>query len=253
MSVSATGIQLFEQIAHGDGISTTFETKKTFKEFYDMSLCFCVKYGDTVYIASDSRSSYIQRNCFGGVSDSLIDSDDYQKIVNVNINGNNVVLISTGQNKFSSEQKSFSAIINELMLNSYNDIKEFIESVRKTFWNYKNPDTALEITVLVEKENNIYSYTFPNAVDENSIILLDKEHKKIEALWQGTRWAKCVFEYSRFDEEFENERRTIEQINKVYEKINRLSCEFDNTVGGLVRIGKLTPNGFSWLRNGYEL
>lgn len=253
MSVSTTGIKLFEQIAHDQGVSTTFGTKKFFKGNDDMSLCFCVKYGDIVYVAADSRSSYVQRNRFGGVSDSLIDTDDYRKIINANINGNNVVLISTGQNKFSPEQKSFSAVINELLSNSYNDIKDFIEKIRNTFWNYKYPDTVLEITVLFNKENNLYSYRFPNVVEENSFLLLDKENKKVEALWQGTSWAKCIFEYSRFDEEIESEERTIQQINKVYEKVVRLSCEFDNTVGGPIHIGKLAPDGFTWLQNGYEL
>ena len=217
----------------------------------NMSLCFALEYGNIAYIAADSRSSYTKINNLGFLVGYEIETDDYKKIINVNINGETAVLISTGQNKFGIEHENFADIVKKITAQPCENIKDFIKEVRNVFSKLKYPRDVLDITILFTDKGKLYTYYFPDNIEDSSFRTPDSE--ELCACWQGVRWAKSVFEYSEFDRRFISEEHTLSQINEVYNKVYRVSKTFDNSVGGPVRIGKLTPEGFTWIQNGYEL
>lgn len=50
-----------------------------------------------------------------------------------------------------------------------------------------------------------------------------------------------------------DEKEVVAYINKLYKALVAVSELTTNSVGGSIHIGKLTPDGFTWLQNGYEL
>lgn len=131
------------------------------------------------------------------------------------------------------------------------NVVSFIDEINKQFNSVLLPGQALDITILFYKDNVLCEYNFPNPSDE--IIPYYPHDKHLRAFWHGVNWAKSVFEYNYFDSCFVNEERTLSQINEVFNKIGLVTKYFDKSVGGPTRICKLTPDGFSWLQNGYIL
>ena len=234
--------EFFQNIDYPDSSNTFVRSKKEDK---GMSLCFGIAYGNIIYIASDSRSSFTRDTVFGGKCFDKVDTDNYRKIINIKINTTDVVLCSTGQNKFGEKGLSFEETIKEIPLK--NDIREYIKDVKERFLAYQIPTQKLDINVVFFENSFLNYYKYPSET------IITSSDDNIKAFWQGTSWAKSVFEYSYFDSHFVSEERTLSQIKEVFRKVKKATNIFDRSVGGPTQICKLTPNGFNWLQNGYEL
>lgn len=234
--------EFFQNIDYPDSSNTFVRSEKEDK---GMSLCFGIAYGNIIYIAADSRSSFVKDTVFGGKRFDKVDTDNYKKIVKIKINTTDVVVCSTGQNKFGENGLSFEETIRKIPIKD--DIREYIKDVKERFLAYQIPTQKLDINVVFFENNILNYYKYPSET------IITSADDNIKAFWQGVNWAKSVFEYSYFDSHFVSEERTLSQINAVFVKVRKATSIFDKSVGGPVRICRLNPNGFVWLQNGYEL
>lgn len=240
--LGCSGIQLF----HNDSSSR--------KRDKGMSLSFGISYGDAIYIATDSRSSIIHKGySFGGVKEMEIESDNYKKISRFEFLNYEIIMTSTGQNKFNG--KTFSEALIDIDYSACPTIYSALHTIYKFFEDKKEDEMDISfISYIRDKEKKMLLVSSYSTANSKSGELSNIEIAPyFLCYWQGASWGIEVLRHTDFEENTDNEPLIIEQINSVYKRIEILSPRFDETIGGSIHIGKLTPDGFTWLQNGYEL
>lgn len=65
--------------------------------------------------------------------------------------------------------------------------------------------------------------------------------------YSGADWGQALSKRMIFNHDF-NDEMAICAFNQLYTKIQQVAPFFDDTIGGTIRIAKLTPDGFTWLQ-----
>lgn len=223
------------------------------KQGESMSLCMAIIYEDKMYIAADSRSSKGAGFVSFGNQHlySIPVSHSYKKIFRIGDDTAPIIGFSVGDNCFVGENlmdfiSSFSVDSTEniaiALCNRMNNNSELSKN-NTLFYFFQYQDRKL-YCVIVEKEEGNYKYSsFP--------VQLEEGYARKVAI--GASWATLLSDYVFFAIPENSEKETLFSINDVYNKANIVGCYYDNSVGGPIHIGKLTPEGFSWLQNGYIL
>lgn len=236
-----------------NGISHTEFVGIGYKEVGDtnMSLCLALIFHDKVYIASDSKSSKAVADTeFGDkIFTTIPISYTYKKIFVVENEESPIVGMSYGYNNF--EDKDLTEFIASLPASD--NIAETIRNTMNGKVNLLKMNTAFALyqyrnkelyCTLIEKVNGEYQC--------KETLMQPTRHQKRKCSY-GATWAVELSDYA-FPKEFAtDESNIIFSINELYKKAEAVGPCFDDSVGGPTRICKLTPDGFTWLQNGYEL
>lgn len=228
----------------------------------EMSLCFGISYNGVVYLVADSRSSVINsKYIFGGIKETVLDTDSYKKIGYVEVLTYKIALLATGQNKFDEDDKTFIDVLHGINYNACSNLDAILRLTYEEFSKRKRRYMDVHLTLFIADSlsNEIYTTNLSTLQecyaheDMRGVPISKIPEGPQQCFWQGAGWGIEVIRHSDFDEAVMDEKRIIFQINSVFDRINKLSQYFDESIGGPIRIGKLTPDGFTWLQNGYEL
>lgn len=223
-----------------------------------MSLCLAISFDDKVYIAADSKSS--TRVCKTNFEDktkySLPASYSYKKIFSITLgDGKQIIGCSVGDNIF--ERKTLTEFIKSLDFTGCSNLKDTAFVIEKKM---------NEIDAFFEINSTFGLFRYEDDIVKNAVIkkVKTKYEVKMENFQPeknttarkaafGASWATNLSDYTLFIIPEQNETDTVYSINEIFDKAKTVGPYFDDSVGGPIHIGKLTPEGFTWLQNGYEL
>lgn len=220
-----------------------------------LSLCIAfVTPEKNIYLAADSFSSVPCEygNLFSRDVRYRTVDENYQKIVHFEIAGRHVAAYSTGANEFGKEKLSLKKAAESIDLSGCKDIKDGISYICNRFFEL-GAAGDFQITFFSASEDGFavteYNYT---AQSQPSDKWNTKEKSYVKnrpvLYFGGADWAQALVPYINLKTESYIESEILSAINDFFKKIIQTSKLFDNTIGGTIRIAKLTPNGFTWLQ-----
>lgn len=212
-----------------------------------MSLCFALALRDAVYFAADSRSSIpLSSQSVGGSTLAVkVLDDDYLKITTIEVAGKTVVAYSTGLNQFDG--KSFADYLGSLPVNQAETVQDGLEQICNKIRQLKMGDvfiTFFYFTGLIDFVRADYR----NDGEKSCEFIpgkLDGDH--INGTYSGATWGMELAKRMILTADAKDE-SVISAVNDLFFRIRVLSPYFDNSIGGTIRIAKLTPDGFTWLQ-----
>lgn len=223
-----------------------------------MSLCVAIIKPDSTYIACDSRNVIVlQKNPVNNECvNSIIKSDESRKFAKLNIDGRTIIAVTAGISDFCGNSKSFSGVLDEITFKRYDNLQEIANVIASTFMrarNNSNEDIHISLFEYVGSD----SLNTAEITVNNGCTIFCSEFSKGDNIpyitANGDKWAKTALDYMLFNAQSSSEELTIDIINSAYTKLERIGAELNNTVGGQIRILKLSPNNYEWLQNGYSL
>lgn len=229
------------------------------KERCIMSLCMGIVYDKEIYFAADSRSSVIVKRSVRSQKPILVESinDDFKKIIPLTVNKTQLVIVTTGINAFGIMDTPIYELISNIDYSSCESLWDISMAIKRkvdAFTLRKVKDISIDIfcfenSCLCRAEINFLNYDRPIVI-----------HKHIQSydgtpfiITIGVDWCHNLQDYHPFPVIKENDDETMYIINSFYEKCIQISNIMEGSIGGPIRIGKLTPDGFTWLQNGYEI
>lgn len=224
----------------------------------NMSFCIATAYSNQVYFAVDSRSSILRTETrLGDVRiASHILSDNFQKL----FYAQGVVIVITGADTFlpapNGERKMFADILKSISFQTCDNPKKVIELIvdalsamytfkletTHAFFFYFDKDNVLhrlKLTSTEKKENFLK--------EENFVLSAPPSENHFCYFMCGVGWAQELAKYFPFSTS-SDDKTACEKLNRLMNRISTVSELFDNSVGGTIRIAKLTPDGFTWLQ-----
>lgn len=219
----------------------------TEKELKGMSLCFAVMGKRATYIAADSRSSigYDKFGTFDYRRHALVD-DNYVKLLPITVGDKTVVAFSTGENNFDG--KSFADIIKSYSING-DDIDSNIFEIIKCFRRFLSGEDMFRIDFLyyADGKNSVTHIFYNNGDDGPKTVdnIFRQGTEDIYHIASGVGWGKDLSKKIFY---CDNDQIMINEVNSVFDTVQTVAPYFDNTIGGTIRIAKLTPSGFTWLQ-----
>ena len=217
-----------------------------------MSLCVAYIDDGCVYICSDSRSSTPDDNSGTNIFSKQPNKfraiiDDYRKIIRLPIKGRQIVGFSTRANMFNGMTiseiiSSVEYLCDESTLKCLVRVLEFISAYEC--------ETTVDLFEYVGKE---LVWVSGNS-DHGNISIKSKHYplKSLDYVYSGPDWARSLLSTNTYSN-YETESKKVLDIANMFENAKIISSKLENTIGGVVHIGKLTPEGFEWLQNGYKL
>lgn len=213
-----------------------------------MSLCLAQSTKDALYLAADSRSSV----GFGDVKVNgkflkyHIKSDNYVKLACVKILNTEVAMYSTGDNCFCNN-KTFVDCLDEINLEGTTSVKEGIQTICDYFSNQSVSN--LHISFFYFENGYVYEYgAYDKSSSKDCNFSPERlSEEKYNGFYSGTDWGQALAKRMIFSSDYTDE-MAVCTINQLYEDIQQIAAYFDNTIGGTIRIAKLTPKGFTWLQ-----
>lgn len=240
-------------------VGLPYEAKKEKRKINTMSLCIALALDEKMYIAADSKSSVCAgKSSFGNKTKySIPASFSYKKIFQVVLHEQDsspIIGFSVGDNTFDSKNLSeFVKSLNFSDCTCIDNVAEVIKTslnlnvnlvdINSSFLLFRYEDKKFK-KAIIEKNDKAY--------DCNTGDFLPPQGEAIKST-AGADWAKELSEYMLIIIPEREEEGTVYGINQVFENAKIVGPYFDDSVGGLIHIGKLTPDGFTWLQNGYEL
>lgn len=219
-----------------------------------MSLCVAFIMNDEVYICSESRSSAPDYNSGTNPftkrpNKSTPLEDNFKKIFKVPIGGHTIIGFATGDNTFG--QKPITKIIQDICYSHCNSPIDCCSAIMQKLSEFRGM-TYINLFECSGRDIVRVSGILDDEKIDISKDIIRGEKDEIIYFYSGPQWAKALLYSVPFSPtRTENERITA--INGVYEAALKVSKTLENTLGGPIHIGKLTPEGFFWLQNGYEL
>lgn len=225
-----------------------------------MSLCFAFALYNKVYLVADSRSSEPDINSeIGNFSHRRLKykvvSDKYRKIFKLPILDRNIVGFSTGKNNFSESICNLSDFIKQIKFPKGLTLVQYA-SILGTEAILRSNNVCFEL--FEYSKENLYRASI--SVFNNNLTVFSElyQPKENDAYYtsSGAEWAKQLLNTEHYvipETNPNDESYNIRAFENIYKKASSIGCVFDDSVGGPICIGKLTPDGFTWLQNGYEL
>lgn len=163
-----------------------------------------------------------------------IHNDEYKKIAL--FKPTNKIIASTGDNDFNG--KNLTALVNECK--DEDELKRKLLPYETTLYIFsvENEKIYMEIITFHDK---MYSVT-KNCVSGR------KEMASFSSSLTVTNFLKPILVNNKY-----YDKTALAYINAIYDLCMSVPDISDNTIGGDIRILKITPDGFTWLQNGYEL
>ena len=206
-----------------------------------MSLCLSLIRNGEVYLAADSRlSDIISTDSHGNILQSNIKSDDFQKLFVIN---ETTALFQTGQGEYCDDNRTFADVLKTInftgmtlpdiaktlndsfapLLDSGSDLSICIFSMETGALKIANVDVGITVKIseyIVYPPDNIFKWER-----------------------QGMNWTSDIIENI-------HEEDPVLFIKTAYKNVYKQRDKHDFTIGGPVRILKLTSNGYEWIEKG---
>lgn len=212
-----------------------------------MSLCFALALRDAIYFAADSRSSSSLLNAgVGGapLAVTVLD-DDYLKITTLEVSGQTVVAYSTGLNQFDG--KSFSDYLKSLPVNQAETVQDGLEQISKKIRQLNMENVFISFFYFTGLTDFIHAEYLNKGEKSCEFIPGQLKGDSTSISYSGANWGIELAKRLILPSDAKDE-SVISTVNDLFFHIRVLSPYFDNTIGGTIRIAKLTPNGFTWLQ-----
>ena len=205
-----------------------------------LSLCYALLYQKEAYIAVDSRLSVnVVRDEYGKVVNMDIGTDDFQKIYI--INDKNIAFI-TGQSIFDYDDKTFTDVMSNIDFTGLS-LKDTLNKLNEVFVDLVNTGQRTEISVFSMDSGEL---KLGELIVGHSAFVYDYVFFPQTACMyhlKGVEWARPLI--MRVDG-----RNNTEYIINFYKEAYDQRKYNDNSIGGPVRIVRLTPNGYEWIEKG---
>lgn len=226
----------------------------------NMSFCIAIGYSNQVYFAVDSRSSILrtEKRLVKKKIASHILSDDFQKLFYTN----GVAIMVTGVDTFSSSPSgkriTFSDILKSISFQSCDNPQKAVQLIIDTLgtlYTFKLEKTFLTFLYFdKERGNLLHSVSVTSTETESRFCKEDDwalsaspSDNNFCFFMSGTDWAQEVARYFPFSTS-NDDKTACKKLNDLMGRILTVSELIDNSVGGTIRIAKLTPDGFTWLQ-----
>lgn len=220
-----------------------------------------------IYVACDSRDTIRRSNGL------VLHSDNLNKIVY--LKNTNVAVVTTGTNRIQQwdggKSPSYDMPINTFVKNidfsgveltdCYALAKHIFTQLQEAFIKAKMNNGSVFVSLYKLCENGASYASF--LVTYNNDFLFHNESintlRDTQFFWQGEEYAGYIWNNCSMSAHYfvgADDKTVIESFNETFGKI--MSPEAQNlferyTIGGPIHIIKLTPDGYEWLQNGYDL
>lgn len=246
-----------DELAAKNHFEKSFAEKPKEKNEGEPGMSLCVAFATpekSIYLAADSFSTVACEydNLFSRDVRYRTVDENYQKIVHFEIAGHHVAAYSTGINGFGKEKLSFKKAVESIDLSGCKNIKDGILFVCNRFFEL-GATGDFQITFFSASYDGFtkidYQYTAQSQPTGKWDIKDEVYKKNRPALYaRGAEWARALLPLINLKTESYVESEILSAINDFFKKIIQTSKLFDNTIGGTIRIAKLTPEGFTWLQ-----
>ena len=227
---------------------------------FSMSLCCAFIYKGITYLATDSVSSIVlDYSIFGGnpIAYKPISFAE-EKIIKLPIKNRHIFVTISGINKIPEISIKDLILKTDFDVNAsvtilLNDIKEQFDkySVINCF-----PGNRTEIRIFEYQKTGelhtdffVYDWETQKIINNYHFEKFSYDSDLPKRFLSGQDWAKLVAHYVHFEKNEISTEDTVSRINEIYSRVKEASRYFDSTVGGIIRILKLTPDGYEWLQN----